>query len=141
MNLDDYFTTGFACAAAFLSWFIGDLGGIVKVLVVLVIVDQTTGVLKAIVLGTWSSDVGFHGIANKVFIFMMVGVANIFDNEMLAHSELLHDGVCFFYIANEGLSIMENAIEMGAPFHDVLKERFLVLRNKQLVSKNTPDDE
>ena len=74
-------------------------------------------------------------------MFIFVGMANIIDNEMLGHSEVLRDAVVIFYLANEGLSIIENAIDMGAPVPEGLKERFMSWHNKQLMSKNTPADE
>ena len=68
-------------------------------------------------------------------MFIFVGMANIIDNEMLGHSEVLRDAVVMFYLANEGLSIIENAIDMGAPIPEGLKERFMSWHNK-----NTPAD-
>ena len=141
MTYDQYFKGGAALLGAFLSWFLGDLNGAVKLLVVMAIIDQITGIIKAGVLRKWSSEAGFHGIAKKILMFMFVGIANIIDNELLGHSEVLRDAVSLFYIANEGLSIIENAIDCGAPVPDGLKERFMSWRNKQLVSKNTPEDE
>ena len=141
MTYDKYFSGGVGLLGAFLSWFLGDLDGAIKLLVVMAVIDQATGLIKAGVMRKWSSEAGFHGIAKKVLMFLLVGIANIIDNELLGHSEVLRDAVSFFYIANEGLSIMENAIECGAPVPEGLRERFLAWRNKQLVSKNTPADE
>ena len=141
MSFDNYFEAFFALGGAFLSFFIGGLDGLLKLLVVFVILDQITGVLKAAILRKWSSEAGFHGITKKVCMFIFVGMANIIDNEMLGHSEVLRDAVVMFYLANEGLSIIENAIDMGAPVPDGLKERFMSWRNKQLSSKNTPGGE
>ncbi|MBQ3399559.1 MAG: phage holin family protein [Synergistaceae bacterium] len=141
MSVDNYISGGAALFGAFLSWYIGELSGLIKLLLTLAVIDQITGVMKGFVLRKWSSEIGFHGIAKKVLMFIFVGVANIIDNEMLGHSELLKDAVCFFYIANEGLSIIENSIELGLPVPDSLKERFMSWRNKQLVSKNTPEED
>ena len=132
MTSDTYFNTGIALLGAFLSWFIGELDGIVKILFVMAVIDQISGLLKAGVKRQWCSEVGFNGIARKVFMFMLVGIANIVDNELLGRSEVLRDAVCFFYIANEGLSIIENAIDCGAPVPEALKERFLSWRNKKV---------
>ena len=92
--------------------------------------------MKGLILKEYSSAIGFHGIAKKVCMFIFVGMANIIDNEMLGHSEVLRDAVVMFYLANEGLSIIENAIDMGAPIPEGLKERFMSWHNK-----NTPADE
>ena len=124
----------------FLLWFLGEPGGVVKLLIVMAVIDQITGLIKAGVTRKWNSEAGFHGIAKKVLMFLLVGIANIIDKEMFGDSEVLRDVVCLFYIANEGLSVIENSIESGAPVPDVLKERFMAWRNKQLVSKNEPGE-
>ena len=141
MSFNYYIDTGFALAAAFLSWFLGGFDGLMKVLIVLVVVDYVTGILKGYILKNFSSEIGFHGIAKKVCMFLIIGVANIINHEMLGDSEALRDGIIMFFTANEGLSITENAIDLGVPFPDSLKERFLAWRNKQLISKNSPQDE
>lgn len=138
---DTYISGGAVLLGAFLSWYFGEITGIVRILFALAVIDQITGVIKGFVLRKWNSEVGFHGIAKKVLMFILVGIANIIDNEMLGHSELLKDAVCFFYIANEGLSITENSIELGLPVPEGLKERFMSWRNKQLISKNKPEDD
>ena len=132
LTSDTYFNTGIALLGAFLSWFIGELDGVVKLLLVMAVIDQLSGLLKAGVKRIWSSEEGFNGIARKVFMFMLVGIANVVDKELLGRSEVLRDAVCFFYIANEGLSIIENAIDCGAPVPEALKERFLSWRNKKV---------
>ena len=135
MNFDYYFEAFFALAGAFLSFFLGGLDGLMKLLLIFVILDQVTGMMKGLILKEYSSAIGFHGIAKKVCMFIFVGMANIIDNEMLGHSEVLRDAVVMFYLANEGLSIIENAIDMGAPIPEGLKERFMSWHNK-----NTPAD-
>lgn len=137
----DYVLEGAGVSGAFFAWFMGNFDGVFKLLIAMAIIDQITGLLKASVKGTWSSDAGFHGIAKKVLMFLLVGIANIIDHELLGHSEVLRDAVCLFYVANEGISIMENAIELGAPVPDALKEKFMVWHNRQLTSKNEPDPE
>ena len=145
MNFDNYISTGAGLLGAFLSWFVGGLHGGVLILAVFMAIDQITGVMKGFLLKKWSSEVGFHGIAKKVYMLLFVGIANVIDKEMhielLGHSDILRDGVICFYIANEGLSIIENAIELGVPVPDGLKEHFMSWHNKQLISKNKPDYE
>ena len=142
MNFDSYIKTGAGLLGAFLSWFFGGIHGGILILATFMIIDQVTGVMKGYVLKRWSSDVGFHGISKKVCMFLFVGIANILDKNLhidfLGHTDLLRDVVICFYIANEGLSIIENAIELDVPVPEGLKERFLSWHNKQLVSKNTP---
>ena len=143
MSVDNYISGGAALLGAFLSWFIGGLDGGLAVLALFMIIDQVTGVMKGFVLRKWSSQVGFHGIAKKVCMFLFVGIANVIDKEvhieLLGHTDILRDAVICFYIANEGLSIIENAIELDAPVPHGLRDHFLAWHNKQLISKNEPE--
>ncbi|MBQ2616706.1 MAG: phage holin family protein [Synergistaceae bacterium] len=122
--MDDYIDLGFGVFGGVLSWFIGGLDGALKILVAMMIADYITGLMKGYIHGGLSSSEGFHGIAKKVCMFLFVGVANIIDNELLGRSEVLRDAVIFFYIANEGLSITENAIDIGLPVPDSVKGKF-----------------
>ena len=141
MNVDNYISRGAVLLGAFLSWYLGDLDGLIKILFTFAVIDQITGVMKGFVLKKWSSEVGFHGIAKKVYMFILVGMANVIDNqihiELLGNSDILRDAVTSFYIANEGLSITENAIALGIPIPERLKQRFLFWWNKQLINKDT----
>ena len=124
MNFDDYISGGIALFAGFASWFLGGLDGLMTLLVVFVVLDYVTGLMKGFLTHSLSSETGFHGIAKKVCIFMLVGIANIIDNELLGRTEVLRDAVTMFYIAYEGLSITENAIEIGLPVPEAIKQRF-----------------
>ena len=141
MSYDTYFDTFMAVLVAFLSFFFGGLDSLMTVLLVFVACDIISGIIKGLALGKFSSDVGFRGISKKVFMFMFIGVAHVLDHELFGKSEVLRDGVVMFYLTNEGLSIIENAIDMGAPVPEIIKERFVSWRNKELTSKNTPDIE
>ena len=149
MTFDRYLSGGVALLGAFLSWFFGGLDSLLKILLVFVILDQVTGLMKSYILKEWSSEIGFHGIARKVCMFMFVGMANILGHEIpmlgFGQPETLRDMVATFYIANESISIIENAIDMGVPIPEGFKERFMAWRNKQinkhLMSKNEPAGE
>lgn len=141
MDYDIYFDTLFGVTGAFLSFFLGGLDSVMTVLLVFVACDIVTGLMKAIVNKRLCSDIGFKGISKKVCMFVFIGIAHVIDREMLGDTPVLRDGVMMFYLASEGISIMENAIDMNAPVPEVLKEYFLSWRNKQLVSKNKPADE
>ena len=136
---DKYIDTGFALLGGFLSWFFGGLDGLMILLVVFVIADFLTGIMRSYLTRTLSSELGFHGIAKKICMFLLIGIANVIDNELLAKSELLRDAVVMFYLANEGLSITENSIDIGLPIPEALKERFMSWRTKELTNKNPPD--
>ena len=141
MNYHTYFDTLIGLLGAFLSFFIGGLDSLITVFIILVGCDMVTGFMKGIILKRLSSEIGFRVIAKKVCMFMIVGVANVLGKEMLGQSDVLRDGVIMFYLASEGISILENAIDMGAPVPEGIKELFLSWRNKQLISKNKPDIE
>ena len=112
-----------------LGWFLGGLDGFIYMLLTLALVDYITGVMAAIVQKKLSSSIGFKGIARQVTMFAIVGVANILDKDFLGGHDLLRTGVLFFYLANEGLSIMENAIEIGVQVPDAMKEKLLQFKN------------
>lgn len=115
---------------SFLSWFIGSIDGIVKVLFIMVIVDYISGVMKAIATHSLSSRGSYMGIMHKTLIFLFVGIANVIDRELMGSTDLLRDGVCVFYISTEGISVFENAITLGMPIPDTLKDVFLEWRAK-----------
>lgn len=128
---DNYFDAAFALLGGFLSWFLGGLDGLMTLLVVFVITDFLTGVMRGYIARTLSSELGFRGTAKKVCMFLLIGIANVIDNELLHRSEVLRDAVVMFYLANEGLSIIENSIDIGLPVPETLKEHFLSWRNKE----------
>lgn len=68
-----------------------------------------------------SSEVGFKGIFKKVLIFLLVGVANILDVQVIGTGSILRTAVIFFYISNEGVSLLENAAHLGLPIPQKVK--------------------
>lgn len=78
-------------------------------LVAFVAIDYVTGVMCAVTDKKLSSGVGFKGICRKVIIFMLVGVANILDTRVIGTGSVLRSAVIFFYLSNEGISLLENA--------------------------------
>jgi toxin secretion/phage lysis holin len=90
-------------------------------LIAFVVVDYITGVMCAIADKKLSSQVGFKGICRKVLIFVLVGVANILDVQVLAAGSVLRTAVIFFYLSNEGISLLENAAHVGLPIPEKLK--------------------
>ena len=124
--MEEYVDIACGVLGAFLSWLIGGWDGFIRVLLTFVVIDYVTGVSAAYMTRSLSSSIGFRGIIKKIVIFLFVGVANIIDTELLGgKTEFLRDGVVCFYIGDEGISILENAIQIGVPFPEVFKERFL----------------
>ena len=115
---------------AVLGDFIGSVDGMLYVLIAFVVVDYLTGVLCAVVERNLSSSIGFKGICQKVMIFCLVGVAHVLDAQVLGAGSMLRTAVIFFYAANEGISITENAGRMGLPVPEKLQAVFKQLRDK-----------
>ena len=112
----------FAAIGGFVGWFLGGFDGFLYALVAFVAIDYLTGVMCAINDKTLSSAVGFRGICRKVLIFTMVGLANILDVYILGEGSVLRTAVIFFYLSNEGVSMLENAAHLGMPVPDKLKD-------------------
>ena len=128
----------FAAIGGWLGYFLGGCDGLIIALVVFVVVDYLTGILCAIADKSLSSEVGFKGIAKKVVIFMLVGVANILDVEVIGTGSVLRTAVIFFYLSNEGISMLENATHLGLPVPTKLKD---VLEQIHERSEEKEDDE
>ena len=117
-------------AGAVLGEYVGSFDGLLYALIVFIVTDYVTGVLCAIVEKRLSSSVGFCGICQKVFIMALVGVANVLDVYMVGSGCVLRTAVIFFYCANEGISIVENAARIGLPVPEKLTEVMRQLKNK-----------
>lgn len=104
-----------------LGYFLGGCDGLLIALVVFVVVDYITGVMCAVADKKLSSEVGFKGICRKVLIFLLVGIANILDVQVIGTGSVLRTAVIFFYISKEGISLTENAAHLGLPIPEKLK--------------------
>ena len=111
----------FAAVGGWLGYFLGGNDGLLIALVLFVAVDYLTGVMCAISDKMLSSNVGFKGICRKVLIFLLVGIANILDVHVIGAGSVLRTAVIFFYISNEGVSLMENAAHLGLPVPEKIK--------------------
>ena len=120
----------FATIGGFIGWFLGGCDGLLYALLAFVVIDYITGVMCAIENHDLSSEIGFHGICRKVLIFLLVGIANIVDMQLIGNGSVLRTAVIFFYISNEGLSIVENAAVLGLPIPNELCNVLKQLRGK-----------
>ncbi|MCI9243837.1 MAG: phage holin family protein [Lawsonibacter sp.] len=111
----------FAAVGGWLGYFLGGCDGLLIALVMFAAVDYITGVMCAISDQKLSSEVGFRGICRKVLIFFLVGVANILDVEVIGTGSVLRTAIIFFYLSNEGVSLLENAAHLGLPVPEKLK--------------------
>ena len=123
--------TAFTALGGFIGWFLGGFDGFLYALVVFVVMDYFTGVLAAGVKKELSSEVGFKGIAKKVCIFVLVGIANIVDTQVIHDGAAIRTAVIFFYLANEGISVLENSAVIGLPVPEKLKEMLLQLTEEE----------
>lgn len=105
----------FAGVGGWLGYFLGGCDGLILVLLAFVVIDYITGVMCAVSDKKLSSAVGFKGICRKVLIFLLVGIANILDVQVIGTGSVLRTAVIFFYISNEGVSLLENAGHLGLP--------------------------
>lgn len=125
----------FAGIGGWLGYFLGGCDGLVLALLLFVVMDYITGIMCAVADKKLSSEVGFKGICRKVLIFMLVGIANILDVQVIGTGSVLRTAVIFFYLSNEGISLLENAAHLGLPIPEKLK---LVL--EQLHERSEEED-
>ena len=124
-----------ASAAAVCGFFFFFFDGLMYALIAFMVLDYISGVLVAIAQKELSSKVGFKGIAKKVIILSLVAVGHILDVHVLGGGAVCRSAVLGFYIANEGISILENAAELGLPL-----PKKLVSVLKQLKEKEDKDE-
>ena len=110
-----------AAVGGWLGWFLGGCDGLLYALVAFVAADYITGVMCAIADRKLSSAVGFRGICRKVLIFLLVGIAHLLDSHVIGSGSVLRTAAIFFYISNEGVSLIENAAHLGLPIPSKLK--------------------
>lgn len=111
----------FAAVGGWLGYFLGGCDGLLYALLAFVVIDYITGVMCAVTDKKLSSAVGFKGIFRKVLIFLLVGIANIIDVQVIGTGSVLRTAVIFFYISNEGVSLLENAGHLGLPIPTKIK--------------------
>ena len=111
----------FTAVGGWLVYFLGGCDGLLYALIAFVVIDYITGVMCAIIDRKLSSAVGFKGIFRKVLIFLLVGIANIIDVQVIGTGAVLRTAVIFFYISNEGVSLLENAGHLGLPIPEKIK--------------------
>lgn len=112
----------FTAVGGWLGWFLGGCDGLLYALIAFVVIDYITGIMCAVADKKLSSAVGFKGICKKVLIFALVGLGHILDTRVIGAGSVLRTAVIFFYLSNEGVSLVENAAHLGLPVPNKLKE-------------------
>ncbi len=115
----------FAGIVGMLGWFFGGLDGYIKVLIAFTVVDYISGICRAGSEGKISSAKCFKGIARKVIMFSLVGVAHLIDQFLPGEKDAFRIAIILFYVGNEGISIVENADKLGVPIPKFLRGKFL----------------
>lgn len=121
----------FAAIGGYIGWFLGGFDGLLYALVAFVVIDYITGFMVGILEKKLSSNIGFKGIFKKVLIFTFVGIGHIVDIYILQNGSAVRTAVIFFYLSNEGLSIIENATKIGLPVPEKLKAVFVELGKEE----------
>lgn len=115
---------------AVLGFMYGEVTGLFWALVAFMVLDYISGILAAISVRKLSSKVGFKGISKKLLILVFVSVGHITDTYVLGGVPVAMTAVILFYIANEGISIVENASELGLPVPQKIKNVLEQIKNK-----------
>ena len=111
----------FSAVGGWLGYFLGGCDGLLYTLLAFVVLDYITGIMCAVADHKLSSAVGFKGIYRKILIFALVGVGHLLDVQVLGAVGVLRTAVIFFYLSNEGVSLIENAAHLGLPIPAKLK--------------------
>lgn len=119
-----------AAAGGGLGYFLGGWDGFLYALLAFVVIDYVTGLMCAVLDKKLSSEVGFRGIFKKVLIFSLVAIGNIVDQSVIGDGSVIRTAVIFFYLSNEGVSILENAARIGLPVPQKLKDILEQLHNR-----------
>lgn len=120
----------FAGIGGWLGWFLGGCDGLLYALLAFVVIDYITGIMCAVVDKKLSSEVGFKGIFKKVLIFALVGIGHILDTRVIGSGSVMRTAVIFFYLSNEGVSLLENAAYLGLPIPQKLKSVLAQLHDR-----------
>lgn len=115
MNYKNILNSGIAIGGTWVTYLIGGWDSVLKILAVLIVVDYVTGLMKAALNKDLASDIGYKGLLKKAAIFIVVILAHQLDLTIPQENPLFRTMVCYFYIANEGISITENIALLGVP--------------------------
>ena len=119
-----------AATGGWLGYFLGGWDGFLYALLAFVVIDYITGLMCAVLEKKLSSEVGFRGIFKKVLIFSLVAIGHIIDKCVIGDGYVIRTAVIFFYLSNEGVSILENAAHIGLPVPQKLKDILEQLHNR-----------
>lgn len=119
----------FIAIGGYLGYVLGGHDSFLYALIAFVVIDYLTGVMLAIIKKEVSSEIGFKGIFKKVMIFLMVAMGHTIDAYLIKNGGAIRTAVIFFYISNEGISILENSASIGLPIPEKLKDVLIQLKD------------
>lgn len=128
---DKFFQTVSAIVCAVCCFLWGTPDGLLYALIAFMVMDYVTGIISAYIRKEISSSTGFRGIAKKVFIMVLVAVGHLLDSRVVGDGTVCRSAVIGFYIANEGISILENSGKIGLPLPEKLLDVLRQLKNKE----------
>lgn len=128
MRWDELIKIIITIAGTIFTWLFGTWDTSLIVLVCFMILDYITGVIRAYINKTVSSDVGLKGIARKSVILIVLIVAVLLDRLLNAGTWVFRTLVAYFYISNEGISLLENCAGLGLPVPEKLQDALLQLK-------------
>ncbi|MGI5985140.1 MAG: phage holin family protein [Clostridiales bacterium] len=105
-----------------LGWFLGERNPLFYALISFAVLDYISGVMLAVCQKKISSKIGYRGIVKKAMIFILVGLGNVIDNYIIGSGSSIRTMLIMFYLSNEGISIIENAANIGLPLPKKLKD-------------------
>lgn len=118
----NFIQMAFAAIGGWMGYFLGGYDGFLYALIAFVVVDYLLGIMCAVLEKHLSSEVGARGIFKKVVLFSLVGIAHIIDQNIIGDGSAIRTAVIFFYLSNEGISIIENSARLGLPVPTRLKD-------------------
>lgn len=128
--MDNIFKQIMAAVCTLISFLFGDIEGMMVALIALIVLDYISGVIAAAVEKRLSSEVGAKGIAKKIFMLLIVALANIVDTSVIGDGHVLKTVTVVFYICNECISLIENAGRIGVPVPKKLLDVLEQLRDR-----------
>lgn len=120
-KMEKVFNSIVAVVATFFTYLFGGWDIALIVLVAFMVLDYATGVIWAYIQKTLNSEIGFKGLVKKCMILVVLVVAVLLDRMINSGTAVFRTLVCYFYIANEGISLLENVSHLGLPIPDKLK--------------------
>lgn len=125
-----------AVICGILSYMYGEFDGMLKALVFCMAIDYITGLISAYKKNELSSKIGFFGLAKKFVMLLIVALGHIIDVEIFSNAMFMKSAVCGFYIANEGLSILENTAAVGVKYPEKLLKALKQVNTDEEENKN-----